>query len=142
MSVFAGEIVGVLAHVERADENGAGPLQSLDQRGVARRFGVVSRLLLEPATVGMPSTSNKFLTANGTPASGPRLRPWLRARSIAAALARARSTVTVVKALSFRLSRLILASAASVTASALRSPLATACAIFEALAQLISAIMC
>ena len=42
MSVFAGEIVGVLAHVERADENGAGPLQSLNQRGVARRFGVVA----------------------------------------------------------------------------------------------------
>jgi len=82
------------------------------------------------------------LTANGTPASGPTLRPWLRARSIAAALARARSTVTVVKALSFGLRLLILASAAYVTASALRSPLATACAISEALAQLISAIMC
>ena len=32
--VLAGEVVGVLAHVERADEDGAGSLQARDQRGV------------------------------------------------------------------------------------------------------------
>ncbi len=34
--ILAGEVVGVFAHVERADQNGAGRLQPLDQRGVAR----------------------------------------------------------------------------------------------------------
>ena len=34
--VLAGEVVGVLAHVERADEHGAGGLQARDQRGVGR----------------------------------------------------------------------------------------------------------
>ena len=39
--VLAGEVVGVLAHVERADEDGAGRLQPRDQRGVGggRRAG-------------------------------------------------------------------------------------------------------
>ena len=31
-----------------------------------------SRLILEPARVGSPAISNRFLTANGAPASGPR----------------------------------------------------------------------
>ena len=35
MHVLAGEVVGVFAHVERADENRAGRFQPLDQRGVA-----------------------------------------------------------------------------------------------------------
>ncbi len=36
VDVLAGEIVGVFAHVERADEDGAGRLQPLDQRRIAR----------------------------------------------------------------------------------------------------------
>ena len=36
MHVLAGEVVGVFAHVERADQHGAGRFQPLDQRGVAR----------------------------------------------------------------------------------------------------------
>ncbi len=35
--VLAGEVVGVFAHVERADENGAGGFQAFDQRRVAAR---------------------------------------------------------------------------------------------------------
>src|SRR5438046_70177 len=35
MDVLAGEVVGVFAHVERADENRAGRFHPLDQRGVA-----------------------------------------------------------------------------------------------------------
>ncbi len=34
--VLAGEVVGVLAHVERADENGAGRLQARDERRIGR----------------------------------------------------------------------------------------------------------
>ena len=34
--VLAGEVVGVFAHVERADQHRAGRLQPLDQRRVAR----------------------------------------------------------------------------------------------------------
>ena len=37
VDVLAGEIVGVFAHVERADQDGAGRLQPLDQRRIARR---------------------------------------------------------------------------------------------------------
>ena len=37
MHILAGEIVGVFAHVERADQHGAGRLHPLDQRGIARR---------------------------------------------------------------------------------------------------------
>ena len=37
MHVLAGEVVGVFAHVERADEDGAGGFEPLDQGGVARR---------------------------------------------------------------------------------------------------------
>ena len=35
--ILAGEVVGVFAHVERADQNRAGRLHALDQGGVARR---------------------------------------------------------------------------------------------------------
>ena len=37
VDVLAGEIVGIFAHVERADEHGAGRFQPLDQRRVACR---------------------------------------------------------------------------------------------------------
>ena len=35
--VLAGEVVGVFAHVERADQDGAGRFEPLDQRRIARR---------------------------------------------------------------------------------------------------------
>ena len=38
MQVFAGEVVGVFAHVERADQNGAGRLHPLDQGRIAQRW--------------------------------------------------------------------------------------------------------
>jgi len=43
MNVLAGEVVGVFAHVERADEHGAGRLQPRDQRRIVsrRRMGAV-----------------------------------------------------------------------------------------------------
>ena len=42
MHVLAGEVVGVFAHVERADENGAGGFQPFDQRRVAARRRAVA----------------------------------------------------------------------------------------------------
>ena len=54
-----------------------------------------SRLIFEPARVGRPLMSNRFLTAKGTPTSGPRCRP----ESISAARFLARSARTSVKAL-------------------------------------------
>jgi hypothetical protein len=36
VDVLARKVVGILAHVERADQHGAGRLQALDQRGIAR----------------------------------------------------------------------------------------------------------
>ena len=77
--VLAREVVGEFAHVERADQNGAGCLEARNKRRVSFA-GARSRLILEPARVGSPSTSNRFLTANGAPASGPRLVPRARAR--------------------------------------------------------------
>ena len=77
--VLAGEVVGVLAHVERAEQHGAGGVHPPHQRGVARRAGARSRLIFEPARVGRPATSKRFFTAKGTPASGPGGRPAARA---------------------------------------------------------------
>ena len=100
MDVLAGEVVGVLAHVEGADEHRAGSFQACDQRP-SRAAGGRSRLIFEPARVGRPATSKRFLTANGTPASGPGVRRP-RAASTAAARASARCPVTAVNALSGR----------------------------------------
>src|SRR5439155_11053836 len=100
--------------------------------------GAQSRLILEPASVGSPATSNRFLTANGTPASGPSARPSSRALSIARAFARARSSSTAVKALSTGLSAAMRASAARTTALALVRPARTAAAISLACAQVLS----
>src|SRR5215216_8080557 len=54
-----------------------------------------STLIFEPARVGRPFMSNRFFTAKGTPASGPR---WVPA-SISDARLRARAATTSVKAL-------------------------------------------
>src|SRR5882672_5287677 len=98
----------------------------------SRGDGFRSRLIFDPARVERPCTSNRFLTANGTPASGPTFLPAAMAASIAFALARARPAVTSVK--EFRTgSRLaIRASAASVAVAADILRLATACAISAA----------
>ena len=63
----------------------------------SRGGGVSSRLIFDPARVGRPCTSNRFFTANGTPASGPGFLPAAMAASTARALSRARSAVTSVK---------------------------------------------
>src|SRR6266446_5364510 len=91
-----------------------------------------SRLIVEPASVDNPATSNRFLTAKGTPASGPSARPSARSASIARALARARSSVTAVKQLRTGSRTPIAASADSTTASALTSPALTARAVSAA----------
>src|SRR5215471_1750342 len=101
----------------------------------SRLAGARSRLIFEPASVGSPAMSNKFLTANGTPASAPSRRPRARSASSAAALASARSSVTAVNALSTRSCFAIRSSAARTTATALTRPLQTAAAISLAYAQ-------
>src|SRR5262245_52453988 len=99
--------------------------------GWSASAGARSRLILEPASVGRPATSNRFFTANGTPASGPSALPPARAASRARALASARSAVTAVKELSTASRALMRASAASTTAVAPVSPVATAAAISD-----------
>src|SRR5580704_1501123 len=96
------------------------------------------RLILEPASVARPATSNRFLTANGTPASGPRDRPLACATSIACARLRARPASTAVKELRIGSRSVMRASAASTTAVALVSPPATARAILVAEVQAVS----
>src|ERR1700742_2126912 len=98
-----------------------------------------ARLILEPATVESPSTSNRFFTAKGTPASGS--CDLSRIVSIACAFARARSAVTAVKALSVGLSLAMRASASSTTPVALAAPEVTACAISAAEAHARSLLM-
>ena len=96
--VLAGEVIGVFAHVERADEHRAGAPPAA--RPASRRPSPAarSRLIFEPARVGRPATSNRFLTANGAPASGPSASP-ARARGVERRrCASARSAVTSVKA--------------------------------------------
>src|SRR6516165_9411420 len=58
-------------------------------REASRRAGSFSRLIFDPAIVGSPAMSNRFLTANGTPASGPSSLPLARDSSRASARSRA-----------------------------------------------------
>src|SRR5262245_46987842 len=109
------------------------PARSSRSITVASRLaGARSRLILEPASVGSPATLNRFFTANGTPASGPRRRPLARSASSAFARARARASVTAVKALRSPLRFLMAASVASMTAVMLVSPAKIARAISAA----------
>ena len=130
MHVLAGEIVGVLAHIERADQHGAGGFEPPDDRRIAFAGGA-SRLILEPASVVSPAISNRFLTANGTPARGPSGSRG-RASSMARARARARSSVTAVKALNCGPRSRMRASAAATMLAAVLRPAATAAAISAA----------
>src|SRR5450631_4430572 len=118
------------------------PAASIRSISVASRFAAArSRLIFEPARVGNPCTSNRFLTAKGTPASGPALFPAAMAASMLRALARARSAVTSVKAFKTGLCLAIRASAASTTPSADNLRLATPCAISAEVSPSLSAVM-
>src|SRR3954454_23626137 len=109
------------------------PAASMRSISVASRVaGARSRLIFEPARVARPATSNKFLTAKGTPANGPTALPAAISASIARALARARSAGVSVKALRMALCCLMRASAASVASRADILRPATALAISEA----------
>src|SRR6202030_2726352 len=109
------------------------PAASIRSISVASRVdGLLSRLIFDPARVASPCTSNRFLTANGTPASEPGFFPDAIAASIARAFARARSAVTSVKAFRMESCFAIRASAPSVTASADSLRPATADAISAA----------
>src|SRR5215467_4756527 len=94
--------------------------------------GGLSRLILEPASVVRPATSNRFLAANGTPASTPSRRPAARSASIVRARAIARSPVTAVKALSVLSRSAMRRKVASTTRAAPTLPVATASAISAA----------
>jgi hypothetical protein len=98
-------------------------------RVASRAAGGRSRLIFAPASVGNPATSNRFFTANGTPASGPSGCPCARAASIACAVSRARTSVKAVNALSTGLRLAMWASVASTTAVARNCPPRTAVAI-------------
>src|SRR5690349_19409443 len=101
-------------------------------RVASRDAGLRSRLIFEPARVLSPFTSNRFFTANGTPARGPGFCPAAMAASIARALARARSAVTSVKELRRRSCCAMRISASSVASSAESLPEATALAMSAA----------
>ena len=75
--VLGGEAVGVLVHVERADQHRARRFEPRDQHGVvAWRPALAS--IFEPASVVTPATSKRFFTAKGTPASGGQRSPRAR----------------------------------------------------------------
>src|ERR1700722_2432949 len=99
----------------------------------SRAAGGRSRLIFEPASVRRPAMSNRFLTAKGTPASGPTGSPAARASSSARARAKARCSVTSVKELSSGSCSRMRARVASTTLTALARPFATAAAISAAL---------
>src|SRR5674476_608105 len=101
-------------------------------RVASRDEGARSRLIVDPARVDSPCTSNRFFTANGTPASGPAFFPAAIAASMARAFARARSAVTSVNEFRMVSCLAIRASAASVTPSADILRPATASAISTA----------
>src|SRR5471030_909853 len=103
---------------------------SLRTSAPSRRALGPSRLIFEPARVGRPSMSNRFLTANGTPDSGPRCWP----ASIWMARRRARSATISVKALTVGSAAAMRLSVASMTALAFTLPLDTERAISAAVA--------
>ncbi len=70
--VFGGEPVSELIHVERAYQHRPGVLQRADS--IASRVAAgASRRIIEPASVRALPHRTRFFTANGTPASGPRI---------------------------------------------------------------------
>src|SRR5216683_1338703 len=81
-----------------------------------------SRSIFDPAMVTNPATSNRFFTANGTPASGPGSSPRASATSTARASASARASVTAVKLLRAGSRAAMRASVASATSTALGVP--------------------
>src|ERR1700730_8723086 len=118
------------------------PAASIRSISVASRGdGFRSRLIFDPARVGRPCTSTRFLTANGTPASGPAFFPAAIAASISSALARARLPVTSVKEFRAESCLAIRASAASITLAADNFRPATAAAISAAESPSMSALM-
>ncbi len=63
MGVLAGEVVGVFAHVERAEQHRAGRLAAASTSVASAAAGALSRLIFEPASVATPAMSNRFFTA-------------------------------------------------------------------------------
>src|SRR5256714_13803137 len=102
--------------------------------GWSRVAGGSSRLIFEPARVGRPFTSNRFFTANGTPASGP----FSCDPSTAAARFSARSASTSVNELSTGSRAVMRASVACTTSLADTRPPFTAAAIPAAVVQAVS----
>jgi len=98
----------------------------------SRSAGGRSRLIRDPASVVTPATSNRFFTANGTPARGPGSRPHAIDRSIRSASESARSESTAVKQFSAPSRLPIRSSAAAATARAETRREATAPAISSA----------
>ena len=97
--VLAGEVVGVLAHVQCTDENGSRSLQPLDQHGVTCRgleFAVDLRSCARRQTLDV----EQVLDCERNAGEGPRGLPAAIAASTAVARSIARSAVTSVKALS------------------------------------------
>ena len=100
--VLRHEVVGELAHVERADAEPRRRPGASRPRWRRRVAGGASRWILDPAVVTVPARSNRFFTAYGTPASGPGSRPAAMAASTAVASRQCSVVVTAVKALSAR----------------------------------------
>ena len=100
VDVLAGEVVGVLAHVERADQHGAGRLQPRDQRGVARGRRAVA-VDLRAGERRQAGDVEQVLDRERHAGERPERAACARARiDRVGALARARSAVTAVNALS------------------------------------------
>ena len=92
-------------------------------------------MIFDPAMVVIPLTSNKFLTAKGTPASGPGFSWRAIELSIFSAAAIALSAVMAVKQLSVLSRSAIRSKAAFTTAIDVILPLLTADAVATASAH-------
>ena len=103
MHVLAGEVVGVFAHVERADQHRAGRFEPLDQRRVARRRRALA-VDLRAGERRQARDVEQVLDRERHAGERPERRcPARASASIAARVARARSAVTAVNALSDRI---------------------------------------
>ena len=132
--VLAGEVVGVFAHVERADQHGAGGFQPLDQRLIVRRRRKLA-VDLRPGARRQPFDVEQVLHRERH--AGERAERLPGGARVVDRLARlrARSASTSVNELSTGSRAMMRASASSVTWTAETLPAATASAISAALAH-------
>ena len=130
--VLGGEAVGVLVHVERADEHRARGAHARDEDGIARRGGAARSARTRPASSCPRRRTDPSPRTARRRAAGAISLTRSAAHRIRARFRRARSRVTAVKLLSAGSTRAMVPSVDSAIAEAVVPPAFTASAMSSA----------